>query len=465
MHFLIPLGVCATLFLVGYRWPSKTGWVFLIAALLLVDLSNLMVVYDNVLPLRFQQAFFAAALGVACAPSNRTRLLWAFTKEKPLIIIAIFFAMEIAYGLIHPHVILFKYYMLHQYPSYLAALILAFSLIRGERDLERFCKAIAVGALVIAVLAVLENSTGYNVSHHLCAINFSSCNVESQHWAPEALRFGRYEWAPKASLLTRYSGFTGEPNKTAILLAMYMTVFYYPFLARDAGAAHRPLWGAAAFALMLFLAFVLLVSQVRAPIFAFGVVSVAIVLLRPSLKNWAIAGICALVVVLLLSSEARHWVSGFVSTRLSWDNLSAPDQRMRALHKSLALIGGSYGLGVGGTLWSVYDDLLDSDDITAFVLYFVVGGVPLGAAYVTFLAASFLDLARRVPGIASAKHRHLAFLLTCSLAVWLVVETFNEHAIQFYWLLLYAAGKASLLQTDAESVETTHIEPCPKLAS
>ncbi|MGE5466088.1 MAG: hypothetical protein ACM3Y9_01560 [Ignavibacteria bacterium] len=441
---MIPLLICGALFVVGYLRPRKIGWAFLATAPFLVDLGNLVLFYHPLLPLRFHQAMFAAAAGVACSPANKARLWRAATTVRPVLLFLAFVAMEACYGAIQPDEISLRWFGLQQYPLYLATLFLTFSLIRDASDLKRFGRAIAVSAAVIGLLALIESATGYNVSHHLCAINFSSCKVNALHWAPETLGPGYYQPAPTGTL-ARYAGFAGEPTRTATVLAMYLLVFYYPFFAAKAGQVRRTGRDVAVFACLVPLVLALLLSQVRAAIFAFGLVTAVILGVRRRMLGFIIAGVCAGLVILLVSGDARDWVDAFLAKRLSFGEITEPGQRMRALQKSLALLADTFGLGVGGTLYSVGENYLDSDDLTPYIVYFVVGGAALGAMHLLLLGAMFTDLAYRVPGIRPSGQRAMVFLFACSMAAGLVAQLFTADTILFHLLLFYGAARSSLL--------------------
>lgn len=444
---MIPLSVCLFLAILAYFNPNKIGWFFLGAAPFFSALGHLVLVYHPVVPLRFHQALFAIAVGVACSPQHRQRLFYAFSKSRGLMLLTLFMVAEVAYGLLDPHQTLFKWFLLYQYPLYLAAIILTVSLIRSEEDLLFFSKILIATTFLITLLAYVEIVFGYNISHHLCAINYTSCKGIGLHWAPEELvKHGIYTPRAIVSCCSRYSGFTGDPNRTAILMAMFFPFLLYPFYSQNAKLIKRFDYYHLIFIGLVVVFICLLMSQVRAAIFATILAIMVIASIYFRFRPWVLAGIVlSMLPYVIFGQKFRNYVGGSISSRLDIADIITPDQRVRALNKSINLIVDTHGFGVGGDLYSVWGEHLDWDDLTAFIQYFVVGGFPLGFIYFALYVVILYDLYACVRLTSVERHKTILRMAFFSVVIGFITQLFNENAVLFYVLLIYSAAMASNL--------------------
>lgn len=435
---MIALFICFLLLAIGYYRPQTIGWIFLLSAPFLASVSNLIFVNDASFPLRFNQAIFAVAIGVSCAPQNRSRLIDVLKRVGSLWLIVIFLAIEILYGFIEPNLQALKFIVMHQDVLYLAILALAFSLVRDEASLEYVYRAILFTGILIGIFAIIELSTGYNVSHHLCAINFSSCNLSGLHWAPTSLREGFYE--PELPVfLGRYSGVTGDPNLTGNILGICLVCSFCSLNSLKK-------WKYYFFSglLVIFVA-VLFLSQVRAAIFTFFFISLAFSIFQRKVRYLMFSLFLIAVLILYFGDGAREWLFQFVESRLTFEEIFAEDQRLRGLQNAAKLFGLSYGLGVGGDIYTTSDVMLDSDDATQFILYFLVGGFILGLMNIAMLGGMFFSLIARLPRVPSGRQRAIIIFFVGGMASALISSIFYAGTVMFYILFLYATARASML--------------------
>lgn len=412
---------------------------FLLSAPFLASVGNLVFLSDESLPLRFNQMMFAVALGVASLPLNRARLWNVLTRVRPVQLMLLFLVMEICYALLNPNVPALKFIILHQYPLYFGTLLLAFSLIRGKSQLQLVNNAVLITGGLIGVLAIIELATNYNLSHHMCAINFTSCNVSSLHWAPPSLSDGYY--APISPIVMgRYAGFSGDPNLSATVLAMCLLLFYYPFLCN----ANEKWKQIGSLVLLVLFSYVLVLSQVRSAILAFSIASSFIIGSNRKLLSFTVVSCLVTMLFVLSTAEVQSWLVAFVENRLDFEEIFGADQRSRSLINSLSLLVGSFGIGVGSDVYSVVDNQLNSDDTSPYLTYYVTGGIALGTLHLTMLILFFLDLFNQKKLLVSALHRSILILFSGSIAVALLVNLFYAGPLMFYIVYLYACARSSV---------------------
>ncbi len=256
-------------FFIGYRFPQHIIWLLLALTPVAIGVNNLILLNDNITPIRWEQFLFFCSIGIALSPIYKKRIVYVFKNVWPIFIFAIFIFFEVIYGLVDPHETLFKFFMLNNYPSYIAAIILAFCAIQSHKDLVRFQKILSYSAVFIVLIVAIEMIFNFKISHYLCAVNIDKCNVGSLHWASDTLiNTGEYSPSERNSSIRRYIGHTGEPNSTAIILAMY-TMFLFYYLARVKRGSKEFYFKAISLIFIVINSSVLIIGQTRAAIFLF----------------------------------------------------------------------------------------------------------------------------------------------------------------------------------------------------
>lgn len=102
-------------------------------------------------------------------------------------------------------------------------------------------------------------------------------------------------------------------------------------------------------------------------------------------------------------------------------------------------------MGVGGTIFSVSEKYLNSDDATGYILHFLVGGISLGMIYLVFLMSMIYDLVKTKQGKDIQKtHKLLIEMVILALSIGMMTQVFNENSIIFYYILLYSVSKSSM---------------------
>ena len=426
--------------------PKFIGWFTLGSCIFLISVGNLVLVADQTLPVRVQQIIFAVAVGVfirKICKKNIADLL----KSKTIILLLFFFTLEMIAGLRHPDATLYKFIMLHQYPSYLAVLLLSFSLINNRDDYDFFWYLFLFNIGLMSAAILIELSYGYNLSFHACALNFSTCRVQELHWAPSAIDQAYYEWSSPSSFFIRYSGFTGEPNKTAILLAMGIIPIFYKYISvKESESGSRALLLVTVTTALIVSSqiLLLLISQVRAAIGAVVLVLVVISIYERRLVKLLLLIIAIEIGFFLINTSARDYLFGFAVERLAYQEIFVPAERTIAARSAWQYFLDSPLLGYGGTIYSISERLLNHLDLSAFVLYFLSGGVFLGTAYIVIMLLFIVDLIKKLPDNNLSDHRSKILLTIGAIAFLIITQFFNENAVLFFIILLYSTAKASL---------------------
>lgn len=445
---MLSIMFCIGVMIIGYNIPKLSGWLLLATSPFLISLGNLIIIDDPIIPFRFSQLIFAASIGIACSASIRKRLFLLLPNLWPIVILVVFMAMEFLYWSVQPELGSFKFIFLNLYPSYIAAILLTFSMIRTVDDLNRMVSILIFTAVLISILAIVENLTYFNVSHYLCYINIEHCDIDALHWAPASLRSGEYilPSIDNPNLFKRYAGFTGQPNSTAIILAMF-SIFFLARLTQSRGQGLNRYFNLLfTITVMLGCVMVLAISHTRAAIFAFALIF-GILGLRNKKIFFLMLLFCVVFLIFFIANDdANNWLSLFIENRLSSKDVLIDDQRSRALSNSIDSFLGSFGAGVGGDIWSFQSNYLNDDDLSAYLRYFAVGGFPLGFAYLTAMGAMVMNLSRCMRRCASKEHKVLIALFQAAILIVLVASIFNEHGLVFYIIFFYGAARASLVR-------------------
>jgi hypothetical protein len=336
---------------------------------------------------------------------------------------------------------------LNNYPSYIAAIILAFCAIQSHKDLVRFQKILSYSAVFIVLIVAIEMIFNFKISHYLCMVNINRCNVESLHWASDTLiNTGEYLPSERNSSIRRYVGHTGEPNSTAIILAMY-TMFLFYYLARVKRGSKEFYFKAISLIFIVINSSVLIIGQTRAAIFLFFLV---IFLFSIFKFRWLMIFISVLLILLVIYfsiDNVFNYINTFIINRLTYFDDIVDSQRLSGLMKFSTIFLESFGMGVGGTIYSVSENYLNSDDLSVYLLYFLVGGVFLGLLHLLFIASMLYDLVKVIARSKSYDHKHLVGIFLASILIATGVQIFNTNNILFYVVLLYSAAKSSSLPT------------------
>ena len=439
-----PILICMLLVAIGFRWPKVVGWSILGGIFFFISIGNLVVLPDVVFPLRVQQIICAVAFGVALNSRSHSvlRQLW---KIKPLIYLVIFFILEIVAGLRYPDATLYKFLMLHNYPSYLAVVILTFYLINDADDYNFFWNLLLGNVVIMAVVILVELTTGYRLATHACFDQLASCRVSEQHWVTD-LGSETYQWTSPATFFTRYIGVTGEPNKSAILLAIGGILCVYNYSSSSKGNVSHSIWNfnfVATIILGTVIFTLLLISQVRSAIGALIFVSFVLIIYMPRLLKPFLIITLLTSMIFTLQPNAQIVSVKFFKGRLIDEGVLSAGERTQAAAIALQAFAESYGMGVGGTIYSASDRILNNMDLTAFLLYFLAGGILLGGSYILMLLLLLADLTRTLKLNLSYDHSIKIILTISALVIAVLTQIFNDNGILFYIILLYSAAKAS----------------------
>lgn len=434
---MISIFLILILVVIGYGKPKTTGWILLATSPLLIGINSLIIYKDATLPIRWEQIIFAASIGIALSGQYRKRIRDVFLNVWPIFFFCIYILVSIVYGLIDPHETLFKWFMLQQYPAYFAAIILSFSMVQSYDDLLKFKKIILFSLIIIIFLILFEMITKFNISNYLCFINPEVCDFSSLHfnYINESYVFGISDVA-----IRRYAGYTGDPNTTAIILAIYMVFIVHSLLVCEKKYLCT--------ILILFLSLcisILVIGQTRAAIFSLLLVLITYSLFKYKLLKYLIFVCVFLFFSYLFIDDLNSYVNLFIENRLANDSVGIDSQRLSGLTKSLNVIKESLGMGVGGTIFSVSEKYLNSDDATGYILHFLVGGISLGMIYLVFLMSMIYDLVKTKQGKDIQKtHKLLIEMAILALIIGMMTQVFNENSIIFYILLLYSTTRSSL---------------------
>lgn len=423
-------------FILGYKKPKSIGWILLSISPILVGIGNLVIYNDIILPVRWEQVMFACSLGIAFSYQYRKRLVDVLFNVWPVFLLCIFIIMEIIYGLIDPHETLFKWFMLQQYPLYFSTIVLSFSLVQSYDELLRFKKIILYSVGIIILLCLFEMMTKFNLSNYLCYMNPANCDITSLHYNYMS---ESYILSISDTVIRRYAGYTGQPNLTAIILAMYsIFIIHSLFFCKKHFFCINVL-----FFLLLSIC-VLVVGQTRAAIFGFALILITYSLFKMKLFKYLIILTFLLFLCYIFIDSLQVYVNLFIEHRLVGTDAYSSNQRLRGMLKSLELFNESFGMGVGGTIYSIVGEYLNNDDTSAYILYFIAGGIPLGMAYLVFLISMPYDLIKIRQKTTFTSHKLLIEMAILAILIGLITQIFNQNAIVFYCILLYATAKSSL---------------------
>ncbi|VAW82572.1 hypothetical protein MNBD_GAMMA12-1642 [hydrothermal vent metagenome] len=429
----------------SYRFPIRIGWSILIMAPVLYSMGNLILIGDAFFPLRFQQIISAVSFGLVLSAKYRFLFFRGVRKSQPVLIFLLFLVMSILYGLTELRIGFFKLALLHDFPSYIAGLIVVFCLIKTEKELQYFQVILIISAFVIAVLALVELFYSFNIAHYLCQSNASFCDIKSQHFYSTGVGSGGETVSIGIERGERYAGHAGQPNLTAILLAMFMVFIFVPLRSYTRTGYTYLLY----IPLLVFCLMLLYLSQVRAAIFAFLIIFCIISLNNRKVLIVGVTILIASLLAFLFIQEFREWTLYFIQNRLSGGVFD--EQRIRGLVKLSQLYVDSFPFGVGGNIGYVLDELLVSDDASAFLLYFAVS-LPLGLIYLALNFMLVYDLIVRKRFVRSKNHRWMIYLSALSILLGIITQIFNENGILFYLILIYGAARASTLNIQQQKL-------------
>lgn len=420
----------------GYKLPIKIGWVILALSPFMIGLGNFVIYKDSFLPIRWEQLMFAFSFGVAFSKQYRKRVFSVFFNLWPISLLCLYIIVSIVYGLIDPHPTLFKWFILQEYISYLAIVILAFAMIQSFSDLERYVKVLQINLVLILLLVIFEIWTGFSLAHYFCLQDIKYCNLESQYW----MRINSEELVQNFDgQVRRYVGYTGSPNLTAIVIAMFSVFWLYSIFKSKNFLSY--------FLTLIFLSLsigILIVGQTRAAIFAFILLVFSYSVFYKKLSFLIVPSIFIIIFSYFYFDSLNTYVNAFVENRLASGNTSIDIQRLSALSKSIDLMKEYFLMGCGGTIFSVSERYLNYDDNTGYILHFLVGGIPLGVLYIIFLVSMPYDLLKLKKRIQSKTHKRLIEITVVGLFVGMLTQVFNENSIIFYYLLLYSVARSSL---------------------
>jgi len=420
--------------ILGFLFPRFLGWVFLAISPIFIDLGNLIILNDPIFPLRFQQLVFAISLGAALSKLSPKNIVATISKSRAIFVFILFIGAEIIYGLADYHET-FLIVVTHYYPAYFAAIILPFIVLKSTKDLYFLVSIFSYLCIFIVVLIVVELSFGFNIAHYLCSINMENCNLNSQHWM-DTSRYKSNTWYFSGQFFGRYAGFTGDPNKTAIVLAMLLVFLYANLYGQE--LKNQNLLRKIMYSVILGFGFViLLMSQVRAPIFAFLLILIALSFSRRNILKFNLFSILIFLPLISLPSEFLSYIAMFTENRLSEVGI-IDSERARSYSLAIQIFFNSFGLGVGGNIHSLYVNYLDYRDVSPYVSYLAVGGLVLGSLYFVFLYYIIMDLMRFMSG-ADQKLKLVILLFLASLSLGMITQVFNDNSMIFYYLLMYSS--------------------------
>lgn len=431
---MISIFICIFIFILGYIKPKTTGWTLLSLSPLLIGINNLIFYTDILFPLRWEQILFAGSIGVMFSKKYFSRIKSIILNNWPIFILVIYLLLSIVYGVIEPHITLLKWFLLQEYPSYFAIVVLCFALIRSYDDLLKFKKVILLSTLIIVVLIFIELITKFNLPNYLCFSNIQFCDESSLHFN---LINSDYVFGIQEPDIRRYAGYTGDPNLTAITLSMFMIFIIHSLYVRKNHTLE--------FIFLVVCLGVLFIGQTRAAIFSFLLVISIYGIFKYKLLKYLLYIILIMLFGYIFIDSFSAYINTFIENRLLNGQANIDEQRLSGLIKSLEVIKESFGLGVGGTIFSVSEKYLDYDDTTGYILHFLVGGIPFLLVYISLLLSMIYDLIKSKQNInIMTEHRLLINMSILGLIVGMITQVFNENSIMFYYLLLYSAAKSSL---------------------
>ena len=349
---------------------------------------------------------------------------------------------EAVYGFLKPDATLYKFLFLQLYPTYIAAIIISFSIIRSTADLIWVEIILCATGIIIAILALIEIFTGFNISHYLCFLNIKNCDLLSLHWPPTSLIDGRYTLIPRNGnlfSLGRYAGFTGQPNKTSIILGM-CSIFIVNKLYKSSSLDIK-------YTIMLIVAIVsIMLSQTRAAIFSFALIFLAYCLLHR--KSWAriLPFIIFMFTIFTFYDEANNWlINDFFKNRLSSLESIVDNQRADGLKLLLSTLYSTNFLGVGGTIYSTLKNSLNSNDASTYLLYFGTGGIFLGSLYLFLIGSMIKDLFLVSKSLPLSEGNDLIPVFLLSMFMIFFSYLFNNHDLLFYVILFYSVARSPVI--------------------
>jgi hypothetical protein len=431
---MVAIFICFVIFIFGYLKPRIIGWILLSLSPLLVGISNLIFYTDILFPLRWEQIIFAGSFGIAFSKHYFHRIKYIIFNIWPIFILLIYVLVSVIYGLIDPHITLFKWFFLQEYISYFAVVVLSFALIQSYDDLLKFKRILLWSVAIIVFLIFLEMITKFNLPNYLCFLNIEFCDLNSLHFN---LMDNDYIFGIQEPALRRYAGYTGDPNLTAITLSMFMIFIIHSLYIKNNSI------------LVLIFLFVcictLFIGQTRAAIFSFLLVLFTYSIFKYKLVKYLFYIFLLILFSYILIDSFNTYINSFIENRLLNGNSNIEEQRMPALIKALEVIKESFGLGVGGTIFSVSEKYLNDNDTTGYILHFLVGGFPFLLIYITLLISLIYDLVKFKESInIIPQHKLLVEMSILGLIIGMITQIFNENSIMFYYLLLYSTARSSL---------------------
>lgn len=432
---MISVFISIVICILGYMKPKTIGWILLSLSPLLIGINNLIFYKDILFPLRWEQIIFAGSLGIVFSQHYYHRIKYIILNIWPIFILIIYLLLSIIYGLVDPHITLFKWFLLQEYISYFAIVVLSFALIQSYDDLLKFKEVILWSVLIIVLLILIEIITKFNLPNYLCFLNTEFCDLNSMHFN---LMNSDYIFGIQEPTIRRYAGYTGDPNLTAITLSMFMIFIIHSLYTKK---------NSILVLMFLFLCIcILFIGQTRAAIFSFLLVFFIYSIFRYKLVKYLFYTLSLILLSYILIDDYNAYINSFIENRLLNGNSDIDEQRMSGLIKSLEVIKESFGLGVGGTIFSVSEKYLNDDDTTGYILHFLVGGFPFFLIYVILLISFIYDLVKFKQSVnIIPQHKLLVEMSILGLIIGMITQIFNENSIMFYYLLLYSTARSSLL--------------------
>lgn len=438
---MLPLSICFFCLFLGYFYPRKVGWLFLVFTPVGANLTNWIILDHLYLPLRFNQLAFSVSIGLLLNKSNRERLFQMLPHIRGLKIIALFFSLEFIIGIMNPDATFWRLQLLHNYPLYIAIIILSFSVIRSILDLKFLMMAYAIIAIITAILAIIEIQFGFNVNNYFCFKNFNRCHLSEKDWHffsyaalhPKILDMNIFNKGAYS-----YYGFTAQPNLTSIIIAVFSIVGIIGFSGVGKKKSQRNIM---VFLLVLSL-LVSMISQIRAVIFSVLVIFIVWGIINIRVFKVLLSFLALMILFLSFVPSLNHWFEQFIEVRLSLAHLIDP-QRLLAYKESINLFLRSPFWGSLGTIYFAGDTLLNGNDANPFVLYFISGGLILGFCFLIMIAAMVFDLIHLIRSDWANNYKNLVYANVSAIIFLNLTQLFNSNGVLLLILMFYSTCRAA----------------------
>lgn len=383
---MISIVLCVCSFLFGILSSNNVKkLVFSFTPFLLCISDSLLLYWDKNFPLRPVQILFAFYISLLLKAKYLNKILILIQQNKILKYFLLYLLIEVCNNLRDSNQYLFfcKLFLLNEYPKYFCAIFLSVYLLRENK----LVKTMQLTALLCFIFLLFEICTSYNWLHHASAIYVKSipefASKLSLHFAPDSIKNGIYNpnWRIDGLVFpSRFSGFDGSPNTSAILMA----AFGFFFLQIDMFNAQIN------FAFRSFLLFgtflILLIGQTRAAIFSF-IISICIYCnLNKKIVPIIITSLLFFVLFCLYNKYFSLYATSFLQSRVLTKNELVGAQRETAFKIIISenkILNKLFGFG--GNIYSILKNKLYSNDISFFGLQYLTGGIVFVLSYILFL--------------------------------------------------------------------------------